>query len=390
MNGSKAPVRLNHGQASFKGAVTGSLTAPQIAGHLAVDRFSVDGRQFTSLQTDVAVSISQASVSNGSLARESMNAVFSAQVGLRNWTAAQDQKLTADLALRNGDLSDVMALAGEQPAGYSGALTVDAHINGTVGNPQGRASIQGANGTLYDEPFDQLQARVDLSDQRVTIPSAFLTSGTSRIDVSGEFQHPRDSFTTGRVHAHAQSNEVDLAKVATLQKQEPNTSGKAQINADVTGDLGRTFLLTGVNANASIRNLRMQGRNYGDLTADARTSGQSVAYHVTSDFSGATIRVNGTTQLAADYPTTADAAIRNLQIAPVLALARESGIPARGVLSGTAHVTGTIWNPQGNVDLDLANAVLYEEPFDHLHLRATYLADSIDVSQLEAVSGPAV
>src|SRR5207244_5341012 len=38
--------------------------------------------------------------------------------------------------------------------------------------------------------------------------------------------------------------------------------------------------------------------------------------------------------------------------------------------------------------LDLANAVLYDEPIDHVRLRATYLAHSLDVSQLEVVAAP--
>ena len=131
----------------------------------------------------------------------------------------------------------------------------------------------------------------------------------------------------------------------------------------------------------------MQGRNYGDLTANARTSGQSVTYNISSDFSGAAVRFDGTTQLTTDYPTTADANIRNLPIAPVLALAQQADIPATGTLSGTAHVSGTLQHPQGSADLDLAKAVLYQEPLDHVHARVTYLADSIDVPQFEVAAG---
>ena len=387
MAGPKAPVTLNRGQAAFTGAVTGSLTNPHVAGHLAVDRFSVEGRAFNSLQTDLAASKSEAGVSSGALGRAAMRATFTARVGLHDWSATPDQRLTASVALRNGDLADLMALSGQPSAGYSGALTADAQINGTIGNPQGSASIQGTNGTIEGEPFDQLQANVKLADQLVTIPAASITSGPSRIDLSGDFQHPRDSFTTGHIHAHVQTNRVDLAQISALQKQQPNTAGTAQMNLDVTGILSEPFILTTVNGDAAVRGLRIRGRNYGDLTADARTSGKNLTYHVNSDFSGSTIRVNGTTQLVADYPTTADATLRNVDIAPFLTLVQED-IPALGTLSGTAHVSGTVENPQGNADLDLANAVVYDEPFDHVRLRATYLADTIDVPQFEVVTGP--
>ena len=63
-------------------------------------------------------------------------------------------------------------------------------------------------------------------------------------------------------------------------------------------------------------------------------------------------------------------------------------IPARGNLSGTANFSGTVSNPRAGADLDLTRAVLYNEPIDRAHLRATWLPQSIDVEQLEAAAGP--
>ena len=142
------PVRLNRGHATFSGAVTGSVTAPHIVGHLAVDRFSVEGRQFDSLQAELAVSKSQAAVSQGALTRATMRTTFDGAVGLSDWSATPMDRVTADVALRNGDLADLIVLAGEQATGYSGAVSADAHIAGTIGDPQGTASIQAANGLL--------------------------------------------------------------------------------------------------------------------------------------------------------------------------------------------------------------------------------------------------
>jgi translocation and assembly module TamB len=382
------PVKLDRGHATFTGTVTGSVTTPHITGHLAADHFSVEGRQFDSIQTDLAVFKSQAAATQGVLTRSAMRATFDGVLGLSDWSATSMDRVTANIVLRNGDVADLIALAGEQPAGYSGSLSADAHITGTLGDPQGSASIQAVNGTLNGEAFDQLQARVNLTDQLIKIPAAYLTSGPSRIDFSGDYQHPSDDLTIGRLHAHVQGNQVDLSRIKMLQKLEPGTAGTAQVDADLAGNLGTTFLLTAVNGSASLHSLRVQGQNYGDLTAGAHTSGSTVTYQADSNFSGSAVRVNGSTNLAADYPTTADATIRNLQVAPVLALAGQSGIPARGALSGTVHVSGTMKNPQGNADLDLANARVYDEPIDHVHTKVTYLANSIDVQQFEIAAGP--
>jgi len=387
MEGAKAPVALNRGQATFTGTVTGSLTDPHVNGHVAVDRFSVEGRQFDSLKADLAASKAEAAVSNGGLTRAAMRSDFAGRVGLRAWSPTPDQRLAATIALHNGDLADIVALAGQPPAGYSGILSADAQISGTVGNPQGSAHVEGTNGTAAGQAFDRLEVRANLADQLVTIPAAYVTSGPSRIDLQGDFRHPKESFTTGTVHARVQSNQFDLMKIQALQKQQPGLAGTAQMNLDVTGILGEAFLPSSVNGDAAVRGLRFKGRSYGDISVDARTNGKTVAYHVNSDFSGSTIRVSGNTQLVADYPTTADATLRNVDIVPFLILAQQD-VPARGVLSGTAHVSGTLDNPRGSADLDLSNAVLYDEPIDHVRLRAAYLPNSIDVQQFEVVSGP--
>lgn len=385
----KSPVSLNDRQASFIGTVTGGLTSPRFSGHVAVTGFSVDDRKFDSLTADAAVSGTGASIRNGSLTRGTMQTQFSGQVGLKNWQATPNQPLSADATIRNGDLPDILALAGQTSADYSGALSATMHLGGTVGDPVGTANLLAMNGTLEGEPFDRIQAQVNLSDKLVTIPIATLEAGAARVNLSVELRHPRDSFTTGQLHAHMQSNQVDLAQLRNLQKRRPNTAGLLQTNVDMTGKIApKEFFLTAVSGNVSARGLQFEGENYGDVNATARTSGQTVSYNLTSNFAGSNIHLSGNTQLTREYPTTADANIQNLPIERVLAVAQRKDFPAKGNLSGTAHFSGTSDNPQGNVDVDLANAVLYDEPMDHLRAKAEYLSKTIEVRQLQIVSGP--
>jgi hypothetical protein len=148
------------------------------------------------------------------------------------------------------------------------------------------------------------------------------------VKLTAEFQHPRDSLTTGRLHAHVQSNQVELAQVTALQRQRPNTSGSLNLNADVTGTLNNAdFLLTSVNGDASARNLRFEGQNYGDMNAKAWTTGQTVHYDLASNFAGSDLKVAGATELVRGYPTTADANLKNLPVEKLLAVARRTDIP---------------------------------------------------------------
>ncbi len=375
-----APVMLNS-EARFEGAVTGSLRSPRIEGRVVTNRFTAEGRIFSGLSADVVASGNNAGVRNGLLTRGPMKASFAANVGLRNWSAPPYAPIQASASIADADMADALALAGEPVIGYSGPLNATAQVGGTLGNPQGNMNLEVGKGTLDGQPFDRIQAQISMTDRLVTVPGAYVVSGASRVDLTCEFRHPRDSFTTGTVHAHLQSNQVNLA-------QRANLAGTLQVNADVNGELGSGELrLTAVNGDASGHGLRFEGLNYGDLSLSARTSGNTVTYRGTSNFAASNIQFSGSTQLAREYPTTADATIGNLAIDRMLEAARRTDIPARGILSGTAHVNGTIANPQGNAEFDVSKAVFYDQALDRVHGRVTYLAQSIDVPELQVAAG---
>jgi translocation and assembly module TamB len=351
--------------------------------------FSVEGRSFDSLDIDAEASETGVAVRSGALARGTMLAQFSARVGLKNWRALPNQPLSVQTTIRNGDLADVLALAGQPSQDYSGALTANVQVNGTVGDPTGTADLLVAKGTLKSEPFDRIQAQMKLAHQLITISSATLDAGASHVVLNADFQHPQESLTTGRLHVHVQTNQVNLAQIQNLQQRRPNTAGVLELNSDVTANVEPSkYSLADVTGNLSARGLQFEGTGYGDVNLTARTSAQTVEYQLTSNFAGSNIRVTGNTRLTRDYPTTADGDIRGLPVERVLVAIRRMDIPAKGNLSGKVHFTGTMDNPEGDVDVDLANAVLYQEPLDHLRAKASYRAQSIDVEQLEAAAGP--
>jgi translocation and assembly module TamB len=390
---SKTPVPValgKNGVAELNATVTGNLSDPRIAGHLAVNRFTVQGRQFDSLQTDFTASPSEARVANGSLSGTGMLARFDGSAAMKNWVVSQRSPIALNANVQNGDLADVMALAGQPVAGYSGALTAQAQVTGTPGNPRGNASLQVGSGTAAGEAFNRIQAQVNLADQTITIPAAFVDAAAGRIDVTAEYQHSRDSLTDGRLHAHVKSDRLDLARSQTVQKQQPNSGGVVRVNADVTGAVSSgepAFLLTAVNADVSGQGLRADGQNFGDFNGTAKTSGQRVLYDVTSDFAGSNIHATGSTELRKDYPTQANATIANLPVERVLVLAKQGNVPVRGLVSGTVRLDGTVTAPQGSAELTLTRATVYGEAIDKATLRASYLAQAIDVQQLDVVAG---
>ena len=382
------PVSLHNGTAQLQAEVKGDLSAPHIAGHLAVDHFAVEGRAFDRLSLDLAATKSGADIQNGVLTRKALQTNFDASIGLKNWSPLPRSPLTADVTLRNGDVADLLSLAGESGIPATGNLNADIHVNGTYGNPLGNANLQIVNGSTYGQPIDHLYTNINLADQLITLSQLELASGAARINANGTFTHPRDSFSVGHAQLHLATSNVQLASIQPLQKQSPGAAGLIQLTADAAADLRQAGTQTeltvdDINADLSARGLRVQNQDAGDLTATARTANNAVNYNVASNFAGSNIKINGHTALTKDYATTADAAIQNLSIEKALQIVGQGAIPARGNLSADAHVAGTLQAPNADLQFALARASVYGEPINRLGGTVHYTNTAVNIPALQ-------
>jgi translocation and assembly module TamB len=387
---SSLPVTLKGGSATLTAKVRGPLSAPQIGGHAVLTRFSVNQQDFDRMEADLQASASGASVQNGRLTRGNLDAQFAGSVGLHKWRASGNDRMTLTASMRNGDLADVLALAGQSSIPAAGALTAQANITGTIGNPQGTADLSVARGTLYQESFDTLQASIRFSDRLIDLPSARIVAGAATLELKGSYAHPSDSLNTGRIQAQVTGSNLALAQLQTAQKRHPGLAGTIQLDAAASGDLrnaaaGTEFSLSSISGDIHAIGLRDMRESFGNLNVTARTSGSNVTFRADSNFAGSTLQVNGQTQLAPDYPTSAHATISALPIDKVLSVAGKS-FPARGTLSATADVSGNRRDFRSNADFRVTNGTLYQEPFNSIEGAAAYTADSISVSRLALIT----
>lgn len=381
------PVALHGGTAAVQAQISGDLSAPHISAHAAVDRFAVEQRSFDKFALDLVASPSGASIQNGLLTRNSLETTFNASIGLRKWSPVPSSPLTANLAMRNADLADLLGLAGESSIPATGAVTADVHIDGTYGNPLGGASLQVVNGTAYEQSFNRLYAQVNLRDRLIALSPLELNAPAGKIDLTGTFQHPPDSFTAGHAQFTLTTTNVQLADIRMLQKQNVGAGGTINLSASAAADVRgvnkqNQVTISNITADLSARQLRVQNQAAGDLTASARTVNGTVNYNLTSDFAGSSINVTGRTALANDYPTTADASIQNLSVQKTLQISGESSIPATGTLSANAHVAGTLQAPNANLSFTLARANVYQEPINRLQGSVQYSNTTIDIPSI--------
>ncbi|MBV8843569.1 MAG: translocation/assembly module TamB domain-containing protein, partial [Bryobacterales bacterium] len=388
------PVRFDTGGSAVADAVVvGKLSMPVITGHATVSRFAVEQRHFDLLAADVFAQSNGANLRNGTLTHGALNAQFQGSVGLDRWQTTPSAPLSAVLAVRNADLMDVLALAGQADIPARGALTLSANASGTLGNPQGSADILVVNGAAYGQPIDRLNGRVNFGGRTVAIPAMQLTSGTSRVDLNGAFQHPQNDFSTGTLHAHVSATQVTLSRVEPLHQRRPDLDGDIQLNMDADAVLeppaaAERFRLVAANGSVGARNLRLEGDNFGNAAATIQTRGTIVSFRLDSDFAGSSIRADGRTDLNANYQTVANLNIRDLPVEKALKAARQESIPARGVFSANGQVAGTLREPTANLDVSLAKATISNQPIDLAQGHIDYSNTLVNVPSFSVQAGP--
>ena len=388
------PVKFDTGGSIVLDAhLMGTLRSPQVTGHVAARRFVVEERQFDRLTAELAATQTGASIKNGVLTRGPLQAQLSGSVGLDQWELKASAPLHANVVVRNADVQDVLALTGQSRIPIRGDLALSAQASGTAGDPQGSADLTIVNGAAYDQPFDRIQGKVNYGEQFVNIPSMQMSSGSALANLAASFEHPLNSFSTGRLHVHVDTNQVALDRLPAIQRRRPDLGGLAQTNLDADATLqsigGNSSLqIAAVSGNITVRGLRARGRNLGDFTADARTAGTQLSYRIDSNFAGSNIRADGKTALIPEYPTTASISIQNLPIEQALALAGRDDFPARGLLSTKGQLSGSLHDPRADLDVDLTKAVVYKQPFDRIEGHVNYSNVLVDLPSLNLSAGP--
>jgi translocation and assembly module TamB len=383
--GESIPVKfVSGGAATFEGTVTGSIADPRITGRISAKHFTLEDRPFDELSAGVSVSSSHAAIQDGSLARGALAAQFTAEVGLRRWKPESTEALTAAVQLRNADIADVLAFAGEKDVSLTGAINADAHISGTIGNPQGLATLTVVNGTASGYKFDRLSATLTLADVLVTLSNSQLIAGTAQINATGTYRHPRDSFSTGHFDVKVGSNPMPLDQ---FRKQ--NTAGSVQVNANIAGDsLASGLQITSINGNVEGRALRYEGETLGDLHATANTAGNAVNFSLNAAPFGSAVHVTGQTRFTKDYPSTADLKIASLPMERVAALAGREDLPIAGKLTADAKLSGTLSDPNATATFSLSNGTLYEH-VDNVQGQIAYAKNELQVESFNVSSGSA-
>ena len=198
----------------------------------AVDRFSVEGTRSSIRCRRTWASSRRRRSRNGSLTRAACERLSTRRSGYATGAPTPTSSSPRTSALRNGDLADSWRSPVKPAAGYCGSTHRRRAHHRHGRQSAGQRVDSGGERHLDGEPFDQLQARVNLADQLVTIPAAFMTSGAvtrrsqRRIPASARQLHDR-ADPCARTE-----QPVDLAKRPAAAAAAAEHRRHVQLNAD--------------------------------------------------------------------------------------------------------------------------------------------------------------
>jgi translocation and assembly module TamB len=209
-----------------------------------------------------------------------------------------------------------LAIAGRGDIPVRGQLSATADVHGTLAHPEGDASLDLTNASIYGQALDRFRARATSTAQSFELTQFDVTSGPSHLALTARFDHPVDRLDTGTLQFRVENGHLDLARLRPIQQAEPGLSGTVEIAAEgsAVAGTGSPFRLSTLTANVTGANVAAQGQALGGFTLAAHTgSGNAVDFHLASNLAGATIQASGNGQLAAGYPIDAQLTFSNVK-----------------------------------------------------------------------------
>jgi translocation and assembly module TamB len=312
-------VKLNNGSVVFDGAVTGSLTAPSIVGHVRAANVIYQEERLDSLDAGVQAAPDMLRLQNAIATRDTLRAQFQGSIGLVEWQTSDASPITATGSLTNAPAADMLALARAKDVPLTGTINAAGNVNGTLGNVRAQGDLSVEKGAYDGEPFDRFTAHAAYADRTLTVSSANLTAGAKQVALSGTYIHASDRFDQGRVNFQVTSNAMPVEQIHAFAEQRPDVKGLVQLKAsgeiELTPAAKTPYRIGDLHADLTGSGIQFAGQPVGDMHLVANSQGGSLRAHLDSTIAGSNVRGDGEWRMEGDYPGTANIQFSNVELA---------------------------------------------------------------------------
>jgi len=360
------PVDL-HGTLGFTGTARGAVHNLDVKGHLSADNLALRFGSMADIHIDSVVGDAEYSPNGGVLVASSTikrgTALLTASGSIKPHRVAtrygadylwdEDMELDTTAKLDNAQATDLLQIAGLQAKiPVTGTVSLNGHAGGIVRDLIGAGHVTFTKGTAYGENYQTIAADVAVHGQELMATKLQVEAHNMSVTGSGAY-----NLETKHIQAQITGNNIQLAKLDTFTKAEPNMSGVISITADANGTMQEPNL----HAKISATKLINDGKDLGQIDLTAHSTGSDVFYDVNSKLLGAQVALNGQTSLLGDYETQAKMTVAGLDIANIMALSSDNTVKSSSQIGGTITVSGPVAKPEqlsGTAEFNQVDVVL--------------------------------
>ncbi len=336
MPGQPAPEPLGlGGTASFNGTVSGSTSAPQIAGQLSVNNLRIRDAAFKLLRTNIAASPSQLSLQNGELQPATQGRMsFNLQAGLHDWAYTPSSPIVVNLNASQLSLAE-LGKAAESTVPVSGTLNANLALHGSQLSPFGQGELRLANAKISGEPIQAATLSFQGTGNEVHANLlARLTAGTAKGQVT---YYPKRQGYDGMLEA----TNIQLGQIQTLKDRNLQIAGVLNLNASGRG----TFQDPQGQLTLTIPQLDVQKQQIKDVNLQASVGNQQANFALHSRVLDTPLQAQGKVALTGDYYADAKLDTPLMQLQPLVA----AYSPAQSAkMTGQTEIHATLRGPLKN------------------------------------------
>ncbi|MDE1162806.1 MAG: translocation/assembly module TamB domain-containing protein [Acidobacteriaceae bacterium] len=351
--GSAAIPVVLHGTLNFNGTARGAVRNLDVKGHLDSDNLAIKMGSQADVHIDSVVAdaeyspnsglaVASSTIRRGTALLNVTGKMYPHKVVSRrgvvdyNWDSQMD--VDASVKLADAQMADLLDIAGQKTnVPVTGKINVTAHASGRINDFHGSGNVDVTNGVAYGENFQKVDIDFALNGQEIDATRLTVQAHDMQVIGTGGY-----NLASHHVKAYLVGNKITLSKLDTVQHANASVDGVVSFRLTADG----TATEPNLDANLQVANVSVAGKQVGDLTATAHSSGSTVTYNLKASPLGSQILANGTTSLLGDYQTSAKLTLTNLDAANVIATFSPGSVKATSKIDGVVTVSGPAKNPK--------------------------------------------
>ncbi|MBZ5567959.1 MAG: translocation/assembly module TamB domain-containing protein [Acidobacteriia bacterium] len=341
------------GRATFTGALTGTVAAPQLAGEVGLADFtlpvplkrlasvkqaSAPARlaHFDSFTAHLRYSRSQLALNNARLRRGTEDLLFTFSTALDQGEFRTTLPLTLSAEIRNFQVNDLQGIFGfDYP--LTGVTTASLQVKGTADDPIGSGHLRITNATLAGEAYPSVGADVVFANQEAQLSNLIIAHNGARVTGTAAYNLKSTGF-----RFHLQGSNFSLAQFKQLQLPRLSVAGRLDFNARGSGTTSRPV----VDADLHLRDVVLNQERMGNVDAKAVTSAGVMKITARSDRPAAEFMLDGTVNMYDDFPAQLALRFTRLDVDALLHGFLQGRATGHSSITGTVTLAGPLRQPR--------------------------------------------